>query len=277
MNARAYPERMIVVSGEATIDTDGFLHGWCWCDAMPLERRVVEIMMNDRLVSAIVASRFRDDLRARNIGDGYNGFAVALTSSLTQAGQGCVLSVRDRASGEIFWRKTLGEFGLPDGLSNRIEDLALACKTISESPELHPGHATAPALRFAARLGQLGRYLDRPSKPDEMSFVKLSQARASLMNGHIIVPLPFIANPHCSMILHADNDASTTMQMISAATPALHSANAELLVLDSGADPRTPLLPSIFANLRYFAVHGEPAALRKQAEMAARGEVLIFL
>lgn len=271
IQTRVHSDPLIVIRGDAILDADGFLHGWCWCAAMPLERRVVEIMMNDGVASAIVASRFRDDLRDRNIGDGYHGFAVALTRALALAGPGCVLSLRDRASGEIFWRKTLGKFGLPDGLSKRIEDVAFICKSIAQSPELLGG-AVSPALKFAACLGDLGRYLLHPSK-----FITVPEARASLVNGHAVTALPFFAYPHYSVILPAETDASETIQIISAVAPALDPVNAELLVLDTGADPRTALLPSIFTNLRYFAIHGEPTALQEQAALAARGEVLVFL
>jgi hypothetical protein len=273
-----HSDSLIVVSGEASLDTDGLLHGWCWCTARPGERRVVEIMINDRVASAIVASRFRDDLRERNIGDGYHGFAVALTNSLTLADPGCVLSLRDRASGEIFWRETRGERGLPEGLPDRIANLAALCRTISQSRELSQAKAPGPALKFAARLGHLGRYLERPSKRGNMAFRTASSARASLLNGHATTALPFTAAPQFSVVLDAGEDASETMRAISAASPDLHFANAELLVLDSGADPRTALLPSIFPNLRYFANHGEPpAGARRHAAMAASAEMLIFV
>lgn len=269
---------MTVVSGEAILDADGFLHGWCWCAGRPLDRRVVEIILNDRLASATVASRYRDDLRERNIGDGYHGFAVALTSSLTLADPGCVISIRDRASGQIFWRETQGEFGLPKSLPDRIETLASLCMSVSQSRELRQGQEARPALRFAARLGQLGRYLNRPSNPGDRAFKTVPEARASLISGQAVAPLPFIAKPQVSVILNAGSDALQTARMISAVQPALHLAHAELLVLDSGADPGTALLPSIFPNLRYFGNHGvPPAGVRRQAAMAARGEILIFL
>jgi len=52
-----------IIDGDAELGDDGVLQGWCWNVQKPDERQVVEVLIDDRIVSTSVASRFREDLR----------------------------------------------------------------------------------------------------------------------------------------------------------------------------------------------------------------------
>jgi hypothetical protein len=265
-----------VPQGEAVLDADGVLHGWCWVSSRPRERQVVEVLVNDRIAAEIVATRFRDDLGARGIGDGYHGFVVPLTKSLAQAGPGCVVSARHQASGAIFWRTAIGQIGLPAGLAERTARAQALCE-IASRPD-RPVAARSLAGEFAARLGSLGRSLDRAAPRAGQAFETPAQARAALAGDGEITSLACEAAPALSVVLDAGSDVRATMRLISSAAPRLRALRAELILLDSGADARFALLPSLFAELRYVAGRGvPPAILRREAAMAARAPLLVFL
>jgi hypothetical protein len=106
--------------GEAQVDPDGVISGWCYCPARPAERVSVEILINDNLATTIVASRFLEDLRSRGIGDGYYGFSVTLTRQLNRMGHTGIVRVREKESGYCFWHWVRGDFSLPDGFAERL-------------------------------------------------------------------------------------------------------------------------------------------------------------
>ncbi len=154
-----------VFDAGAWLDSDGVLQGWCWCDLRPTERLVMEIIVDADLISTIVASRFREDLLRRNVGDGYHGFMVTLTNVLANFANGCLLAVRERSSGQIVWRQIIGGFDLPASVSDRISSLALLSNSLSQSRLFRRNHADGPWTRFTTELGQLGRELKRRSRP----------------------------------------------------------------------------------------------------------------
>jgi len=158
------PSHREVFDAGASLDADGVLHGWCWCNRRPYERLVVQVVLNDRITSTIMASRFREDLLGRRVGDGYHGFVVALTNELAKFGGGCLLSVLERSSGQIFWRQFVGEFGLPAGLADRMLTMTLLSQAMSQSPVLRRSQAVSPLATLPYELGQLGRHLKRRSR-----------------------------------------------------------------------------------------------------------------
>src|SRR5476651_579818 len=101
----------VKLDGEVQLGADGVMQGWCWNPKTPAERLVLEIVIDEKIVSTIVASRFREDLRERNIGDGYYGFIATITKSLLDEGDSFVVSARERASGCCFWRQVRGRPG----------------------------------------------------------------------------------------------------------------------------------------------------------------------
>ncbi|HLZ08143.1 MAG TPA: hypothetical protein VKT80_06100, partial [Chloroflexota bacterium] len=97
-----------IIDGDAELGGDGVLQGWCWKPLEPTERPVVEILIDERVVATSVASRFREDLRTRKIGDGYYGFMATLSKSFAEAGGRFVVTARERRSGRCFWRHIRG-------------------------------------------------------------------------------------------------------------------------------------------------------------------------
>ena len=116
--------------------SDGVLQGWCWNPNRPAERLVVEILINERIVSAFVASRFREDLPGRNIGDGYYGFITTIAKSLLDAGDDFVISARERSSAYCFWRQVRGESGLPNDFVSRFAEARQRLSRVAQSSHL---------------------------------------------------------------------------------------------------------------------------------------------
>src|SRR6266568_885125 len=92
------------IEGELHRNADGTLHGWCWAPDRPTERVVVDLLINDGVVAAIVAARFRQDLADRGAGDGRHAFSIRLPRSAFEVTGGLVISARERASGTVFGR-----------------------------------------------------------------------------------------------------------------------------------------------------------------------------
>lgn len=136
----------MTIVGEAALDADGVLHGWCWDAQRPQDRLLLDVSINNEVVASVIASRFREDVRDRKFGDGYHGFHLILTKLLELPGGCAQISLHERRSGYSFWHKTVGEFSLPDGLESRIA----ACKA-----EL--GHlAWSPSLLNSRMEGKIG-------------------------------------------------------------------------------------------------------------------------
>jgi hypothetical protein len=268
-------DELSLVQGEAVLDADGVLHGWCWSPALPRERQIVEVLVNDRIAAEILATRFRDDLGTRGVGDGYHGFVIPLTKSIAQAGAGCVVSVRHQATGGIFWRSVVGQIGLPTGLAARTARVEAVCKLVSWRDR--EAYGRPAKVEFAARLGALGRYLARGPRLGR-PFETPAQARTALSSDGEMTRLIFMAEPAISVILDAGHDARATLRVIASAAACLHVLRAELIILDTGADARHTLLPSLCANLRYVASQGVQHAIsRREAAMVARAPMLVFL
>src|SRR5579862_5872133 len=148
-----------IIDGDAELGGDGVLQGWCWKPLEPTERPVVEILIDERVVSTNVASRFREDLRTRKIGDGYYGFMATLSKSFADAGVRFVVTARERRSGRCFWRHIRGDHALPGYFPDRVDALRERLSQIAELPFfLGPGH-TSRAVALAAELGGLSARL----------------------------------------------------------------------------------------------------------------------
>jgi len=246
------------VVGEVALDPDGVLHGWCWSPARPDARLTIDICVDNVVAATVVASRFREDVRNRKFGDGYHGFTITLTKQLAQLPG--VISARERGSGRVFWHRLVGQTALPSGFDDRLAQAEAAiCAAADAIPAPGPGRSGT----LAAGIGAAGRRLrDRArAAPDDVP-VRLGHAAA----------------PRVSLILEAGADAARTEAMIIAAAEAIGKANAELILVDDGADPRTVYLPARIGDLRYFfEARGGVAARRNLGAAFARGEILVFL
>jgi hypothetical protein len=151
--------------GEAQVDPDGVISGWCYCPARPTERVSVEILINDSLATTVVASRFLEDLRSRGIGDGYYGFSVTLTRQLNRMGSTGIVRVREKDSQFCFWHWVRGDFSLPAGFEARLAGVRAGIAAAAARVPAPADWGLGPA--FAS----LGRELAGPSqgwRPDAL-------------------------------------------------------------------------------------------------------------
>src|ERR1700690_3747964 len=153
----------VILDGEVQLGADGVLQGWCWNPNRPTERLVLEILIDERIVSTFVASRFREDLGGRNIGDGYYGFIATLTRSLLDAGDNFVVSVRERASGCCFWRQVSGESGLPNDFTGRFAQAQRRFSRVAQSSWFRTRSTSSLTSRISTELGALGMHLQAVS------------------------------------------------------------------------------------------------------------------
>jgi hypothetical protein len=246
------------VVGEVALDPDGVLHGWCWSPARPDARLTIDICVGDVVAATVVASRFREDVRNRKFGDGYHGFTITLTKQLSKSPG--VISARERGSGRVFWQKLVGETALPAGFDERLARVEAAiCGCADAMPAPGPGRTDM----LAAGIGEAGRRL---------------RGRPGADPGDVPVRLGHAASPRFSLILEAGADAARTEVIVTAAARAIGEANAELILVDDGADPQMVYLAARIGDLRYFyEPRGKVALRRNLGAEFARGGILVFL
>lgn len=254
------------VLGEVALDEDGVVHGWCWSPDQPGARLTVEILVNQEVVSTLVASRFREDLRTRKFGDGYHGFSVTLTKQLALASNRSVVSARESTSGSCFWQKIFGEIAIPEGFDERLAATRAAIDLLGHSPAFGAPRSGTKTARLATALAALGARLRAQAGmgPEQLSPHSFA--------------LTALAQPVISVILEAGPDMTATLDELRHAAQALGQAGAEIILIDDGADPRGLQLQRQAKNLKYLFSPGQsPAERRNLAAAAARGETLVFL
>jgi hypothetical protein len=249
----------MAILGEAVLDQDGVLHGWCFSPDEPGRRRTVEILIDEDVAATVIASRFREDLRNGQFGDGYCGFMLSLATPIAQAPQAAMLRARDLISGICFWQKRLGDYAVPAVFDERVEQVRASLRQRATSPAFLGGASRATAL--ASGLGMLGEQLAaRGGAPQRRGFT-----------------LPAPAKPRVSVIFDAGADGAA-LEALRMAAPALAEALAEAILTDDGSDKRLITQQAQVRNLGYLYAGGQkPAARRNLAAAAARGERLVFL
>jgi hypothetical protein len=246
------------ILGEVALDRDGVLHGWCWSPTRPAERLTVEILVEDEVAASVVASRFREDVRNRRFGDGYHGFTVTLTKHLS-AKPGLVRA-RERVSGRVFWQKSFSEIGIPAGFDGQLDGVKSA---IGDTVLTEALAGPQKLARLLSAFDGVGRRLRGGRFPG-------GDAPA--------VRLPTVTAPAISIILDVGDDSETVFNMVAAAAGLFGAIGAELILLDSGADPRGVFLAGRLAGAKYFyGADATPARLRNDAAAAANGKTLLFL
>jgi hypothetical protein len=267
----------VIFDGDAELGDDGVLQGWCWNAQKPIERPIVEILVDERVASTNVASRFREDLRTRKIGDGYYGFMATLTKSLADAGGRFVITARERTSGRCFWRHIRGDQALPSDFASRIDALRHRLAAIAGSHHFGDLGKTSLAAGLAAEFGALGNQLRgagfaerRPSQLAESRMRILRQARP------VVIETP--SDPRVAVIVIANSSAAGVLSAIAAIAPALDALNASLVLVDRGLNPEVALAPSLFGNLRYiFDRHRNLRSLLTGALKTSKAGFLIFI
>ncbi len=269
----------VVLDGDAQLAADGVLQGWCWNPKRPTERLVVEILINERIVSTFVASRFREDLPGRNIGDGYYGFITTIAKSLLDAGDNFVISARERSSGCCFWRHVRGESGLPNDFAGRFAEAQQQLSRVARSSHLRALGRPSLTARISMELGALGMHLRTAAKLDDtLHRTPMARARAELLQQTAPRILEILRNPKLALIIIADSASSEVLSAISAIVPTLDSLEASLLLIDRGLDADVALAPSLFGNLRYvFDPRSDLRALLADGLRYSHGDLLLFM
>jgi hypothetical protein len=242
----------VIPDGEAQLGADGVLQGWCWNPNRPTERLVLEILINERIVSTFVASRFREDLRDRDIGDGYYGFIATLTKSLVDAGDNFVISARERGSGSCFWRQVTGESGLPQDFAARFAEVRHRFSRVARSSRFRTLGTSSFTSRVSTELGALGMHLRPETRLDNGYLPPIARARSALLQQTARVDIEIIRSPKVAVIIIADSTSNDVLSTISAVVPTLTIIGASLLLIDRGSNADVALAPSIFGNLRYI-------------------------
>lgn len=258
---------------------DGVLQGWCWNPNRPTERLVVEILLNERIVSAFVASRFREDLPGRNIGDGYYGFITTIAKSLLDAGDDFVISARERSSACCFWRQVRGESCLPDDFAGRLAEAQQRLSRVAQSRHLRSIRRPSLTSRISTELSALGMHLRTAARLDDTRRpAPIARARTALLQQTAPGKLEIFRNPKISVIFIADSPSSEVLSTISAIVPTLNSLEASLLLIDRGSNSEVALAPSLFGNLRYvFDPREGLASLLADVLTYSRGDLLILM
>jgi hypothetical protein len=231
--------------GEVEIDRDGVLSGWCFSPARPAERVTIEILVNQSVVTTLVASRFREDLRNRGIGDGYHGFSVTLTKQIDAIASGGIVSAREKLSGTVIWHWISGEFSLPAEFPARLAAARAQIGALAESPLLRQREAREVAAAFSAA----GALLAPPQPARSLAY---SAPR----------------NPAVSLILDDAPDWETALPKQLATLAAARLA--DIVIAD--AQPR----PALAGTLPYLAC-ADAARRRTMAAGLAGGRQIVFL
>jgi len=267
----------VIFDGDAQLGDDGVLQGWCWNAQRPTERPVVEILIDERIVSTNVASRFREDLRTRKIGDGYYGFMATLTKSLADAGDHFVITARERTSGRCFWRHIRGDYALPDYFTGRVDALRHRLSRIAGSRRFLDLGKTSLTARLAAELGALGTQL-RVAGLDTRPPSPIARARARILQQTTPVLIETLPDPRAAVIIIANSTSSGVLSAVSAVAPAIRALSVSLLLVDRGLSPEVALAPSLFGNLRYILDHHRDLrSLLAGALKCSEGDFLIFV
>jgi hypothetical protein len=268
----------LILDGDAQLGADGVLQGWCWSAKRPTERLALEILINEKIVSTLVASRFREDLREKRIGDGYHGFMATLTKSLADAGDNYVISARERSSGRCFWQHARGELGLPNDFATRFAEAQHQFSRIARSsPFLTLGNGSLTS-RISIELGTLGMRLRAATGLDTRYPFPVARVRAALLRETAPVVLEILPHPKLALIIIADSTSKEILSTVSAVIPTLQSMEGSLLLIDRGVNAEVALAPSIFGNLRYvFYSREDLGSLLSVALKYSHGELLIFI
>lgn len=266
-----------IIDGDAELGDDGVLQGWCWNAQEPTERPVVEVLIDERVVSTNIASRFREDLRTRKVGDGYYGFMAILSKSFAEAGARFVVTARERRSGRCFWRHVRGDHALPDYFPDRVEALRERLSRIAESPFFRALGNTSRAAALAAELGSLGARL-KDAGSGTRSPCPFVRARRQILRRITPVTLEAFPHPRAALVLIADSTSNDALSAVAALAQHVRALSISLTLLDRGASPETALAPSLFGNLRYaFVPDSDPQPLLSHALKCSDADFLILV
>lgn len=237
--------------GQLQDSGDGKLDGWCWSPDRPSERAVVELLVNGHLTASFTAARFSEKLREQAVGDGFHAFSFPMSyGDEVSLGDIVVLEARERASQVLIGR------------------------VVRRRGEMHRG-ASETVARVAADVDDLGSALGRIGEPEkggvlrELGLFLQTKGRAwpaagrrpnerfelgaclELLHREPPVVFQHADRPRWVFVLIAEvcREALHTLRRL---RPVLDATGGAVVVLDTGADPLTSLLPTRTRNAAYL-------------------------
>lgn len=248
--------------GDLCEQPDEVVDGWCWSPQRPEERLVVDLLVDDEVVSSMVAAMFRRDLVQRGYGDGRHGFAMRLPPNLPALRREALITARERRSGRIFGRLLRAGPRLAPDEDARIAHLErLADETRAGLAALRGGGDGAARSLRAASAALAGR---------------LAGGKARLTTGRAPA-LPWLSRPRLTVAFRADSSAAAC-RCIDSLAAGMELVGAELLAVDPARDADVALLPACRRGLRLARAPGAGNVAAVNAALAvARGEALLWL
>ena len=270
--------KQVPVLGALSRSASHRLEGWCWSPARPADRLVVEITVNDRTISAVVAASLSVELRDTGIGDGFHAFSVPFPA-LPPNARYTVIEAREKSTLLIFGRLVVGKRTASGIEESRLSSLE------GEVTELHAAlgewERRPRAASTASHFGDLGHLLTHrsrhPTGPVSEGFVGLEIAVQKLAAARQF-DLPLFRRPRLSVVVGAGQAFGETYASIQALGPQLECAEAELIISDDGSVPSHALLCQKIGNLGYLRRHkseGASSCINAAAAMA-RGQRIVF-
>ena len=257
------------VEGHLERQADEALDGWCWSRDRPRDRLSVEILADDAVIATVVADVSRRDLVRDGIGDGRHAFRVSPLDPRLLDGV-TMISAREHGTGAIFGRFCIRPVHRPvdprlDKIGYEIAELrmhigALHCPQENPARELRAGFA-AVGVRLAAPT----------SGP---ALVEMQPIVRNL--GRLAIPVA--SAPACSIVVWSAGLLATGAA-IAGLAPALACRSAELIVTDTGRDPRIGLLGTAIPGATVLPVLVGQSIARALADAVelARGRHVIVL
>ena len=268
------------VTGDLQLMPDGAVEGWVWSRDLPGEQLVAEVLVDDAQVGTIVSDLFRRDLLGQGIGDGRHGFRLCLPPGAIPGDGPVMITGREQQSKHVFGRIMLGGQGLTPKHQEAIESAAEQVRSLGTG--LQALLAARPETNMSGRLrdafGQLAPMLAARVRGDGGE-IAAAVALRRLRRAAGQLEMPRFGRPALSIVLPAGLDAPATLRRLRALAPALAGAEAELLLLDDGADPATALVPALVPNLVYLCAASPEDQARSLSEAVriARGGFVAVL
>ena len=288
------------ISGSIERSGPGRLEGWCWCAARPAERLSVEILLDDVPVATVVAAHFRRDLAKAWVGDGRHAFVVLAEDHGLDPGRldtATLIELREEATGQTVARlrqrpaqETTQERDVLAQLQQQLAPIQRAATAAVPRAPASQLRAAFAGLgdRLAARatlpFDAAARHGHRvalaplaPAPPARDTQIEAIGAAAEQLTRRFSpFHLPILGAPALSLVVSA-GEVELTWRGLADLAPGLEAIGGEILLVDPGTDPLTPLLGTIVGNLTLLPATGGWATTGNAAAAASRGDVLVWL
>jgi len=248
-----------LVQGALTVTPPRQVSGWCLLPDDDAARVTIEMLVNGRVVAAMVAAQ-----RFAGAGDGRHGFALSLPVALAGPAT-TVIEARERSTGTVFGRAVLFAEHIARPIENR---LAALDRSVLRSAMIGQMHTQHPGLRQA--IGGVGAALL------DLAVGEVRGERSRLRRRAPRLALG--GEPWLTVMVPAAAAVDRTLDRLTALQTLCDKTSVEIVLVDDGTDPATTLLPPLLPGLRYVRDRrGLTGSVLNLVAAEARGDVLCFL